>query len=127
MVETSVYCRDSYPQFLEYLVDSKDSLKGVAKWEIEIGCFIDYYICTKSSKSHTRQYHLLHKSRVTTVDLVKWNLKADEMCTFCRSSPESVIRMFLKCTVSCGVWNSLQQWLRQQTGITLLKVYLIKT
>lgn len=125
-------CKETYPLFVNKLIESEEIPKGVMKWGAELhlkitekmeSIFDIIYTCTKSTKLRSCQYHLLHKSLVTNVDLLKWNLANDDKCTFCKCVPESLSHIYLTCTVSITLWRDLEQWLFQKTGILIRCTY----
>jgi hypothetical protein len=109
-------CREGYSIFLEHFTGTDLKLKGVMKWETELDCSLDIqstfkniYSCTRATKLQSCQYHLVHKSLVTNVDLLK----------FCNNEPETLVHLMVNCTRSTELWEHIKQWLRQKSGINM--------
>ena len=119
-------CKGTYEQFLDKLLDTKGKLQGLGKWEKELECSVEdstdtifgnMYKCTRSRKLQTCQFHILHRSLVTNVDLFKWQLKDENYCTFCKDSPETIKHLIIDCPVTYVIWENINDWLKRKTGI----------
>ena len=122
-------CKESYSTFLENIFQNIEPTRAISKWEnvlqlpegsVEISLvFNNIYNSTRSRKLQACQFQVLHRSLVTNVDLLKWNLKDSENCTFCNNCPETLQHLFLECTTSSFLWQKIKLWLSRNTGIAM--------
>jgi len=119
-------CKGTYSIFLECSNSNQLQLQGIAKWETELHMsvegnieiiFNNIYNSTMSTRLRACQYQTLHKALVTNVDLMKWNLKDTEECTFCREHPETLKHLLIDCTITSILWKKIISWLKRNTGI----------
>ena len=67
---------------------------------IEFGkLHLDIFRITNIPKYRSFQYRLLQRGLVTNVHLFKWQMRQDELCTFCRTEVESMVHLFFECKV----------------------------
>ena len=77
--------------------------KAFKKWQ---------YI-TKSTKLKDFQYRLLVKKLVWNSDLYEWGKAENEMCTFCKSEPETFKHVYLECKQLNNCYQLIQKILSQ--------------
>ena len=76
-------------------------------------------MCTKSTKLRAFQFQVLHRAVVTNVDLLKWKIKTEDLCTFCHRHPESLEHLLWECTISQILWTKVFVWLKSHTRINI--------
>ena len=102
------------------------------KWEKELnkeihdtiwnGLYKQLYILTASTKLRYFQIRLINRTLITNIQLYKWNLRTDEMCTFCKKESETYVHMFINCKIIKRLWSALQKWLDYYCFIKLERV-----
>ena len=68
--------------------------------------------CTKSTKLIEFQFKFLHRRVLTNSFLFRIGQKDDKNCSFCHTSPESLIHLFWSCHKTSHFWNKLTEWLK---------------
>ena len=66
--------------------------------------------CTKSTKLIEFQFKFLHRRVPTNKFLFRIGLPDVETCSFCHTSPESIIHLFWSCRQTSRFWNKLTEW-----------------
>lgn len=77
------------------------------------------YESTRNTKLKNFQFRLLHNSIITNVQLKNWNIKDSDMCTFCNSTPETMIHLMLNCDISRRIWEEIYNFIAQESGIRI--------
>lgn len=117
-------CKQTYKHFVDILTDKSVQVTGIKKWESIFNsdysdCYLDIfngiYKCTKDTTLRAFQFHIVHRSLVTNVDLCKWRIKEYDTCTFCKEVPETIQHMLWECPVSARMWTSILDWLGVHT------------
>ena len=67
--------------------------------------------CTKSTKLIEFQFKFLHRRVPTNSFLFRIGLKDDKNCSFCHTSPESLIHLSWSCHKTSHFWNKVTEWL----------------
>ena len=68
---------------------------------------------TLSTKLRSFQYRLINFALITNVQLAKWNLLPNDLCTFCNLYKEDYLHFFCNCEiVQRKVWTPLKRWLK---------------
>ena len=65
--------------------------------------FKNIYTVTNLPKLRSFQYRTLHAAIVVNSHLFRWDLREDNLCTFCREQKETVIHLFCECSVVVNV------------------------
>ena len=68
--------------------------------------------CTKSTKLIEFQYKFLHRRIPTNNFLFRIGAQANENCSFCQTSTESLIHLFWSCDRTSYFWNEVTGWLQ---------------
>ena len=63
------------------------------------------------------QFKLLHRILPTNSYLYKCNLKETELCNFCQETKETILHLFLECTVSKKLWLQIKTTLFQTCDV----------
>ena len=87
--------------------------------DIFISYFGAMYESTRNTKLKNFQFRLLHNSIITNVQLKNWNIKDSDMCTFCNSTPETMIHLMLNCDISRRIWEEIYNFIAQESGIRI--------
>ena len=82
-------------------------LSKIMKWECDFKNQIVYedfiqeiksvFQLTKVSKYRSFQYRMLHRAIITNVQLHKWGIIENNLCTLCTKSSERVVHLFGEC------------------------------
>ena len=75
------------------------------------GKHLDIYGLTNITKYRSFQYRLLQRGIVTNVQLLKWKMSPNDLCTFCKSERETLSHIFYDCSEIFSVWVELVQLL----------------
>ena len=75
------------------------------------------YKLTQDPKLLWFQYRFNHRILATNYLLVKMNLKDNNMCTFCRNAPESLLHLFWTCEISKQFWSNLNTYISNTCNI----------
>ena len=70
-------------------------------------CFRVIYGCTNVPKLRSFQYRLLHFGLVTNVQLHKWKMREDALCTFCGKEEETITHLFYTCPEVVVFWEGV--------------------
>ena len=96
-----------------------DSL--VDKWSETLNDDINIDMLTsfKNAKKHSpsvyqyfNQFKLLHRRGINNQLLKKMNLTDSDKCLYCKEYTETIEHIYLECTNSISIWNSLITWVR---------------
>ena len=66
----------------------------------------------KSAKLIEFRFKFLHRCVPTNSFLLRIGLKDDKNCSFCHTSPESLIHLFWSCHKTSHFWNKVTEWLK---------------
>ena len=66
--------------------------------------------CIQEVKLKWFQIRILHRIIGTNVTLKAMRIRQDDLCTFCKTSRESIIHLFFECNVSKRFWNALKDF-----------------
>ena len=69
------------------------------------------FLCTRDFKLRIFQSKLLHRRISTNRYLFKIGLNANELCSFCENSSETLLHLFWECPQVKILWNDVQKWL----------------
>ena len=78
---------------------------------------MDIYKLTNVAKFRSFQYRLNQRAIVTKVDLHKWGIMADNLCTFCSEEKETLIHLFVECKKVKELWSKIAQFVTIRYGI----------
>ena len=91
------------------------------KWESELGkeiaypvfleCFKDLYKVTNIVKYRSFQYRILQRSLTTNIQLCRYRLRNDELCTLCNKHWEMVIHLMIFCEKVQNFWISVENFM----------------
>ena len=69
------------------------------------------YSCTKSAKLRDFQYRILNLILVTNDKLSTWGIITGESCSFCHSTPESIMHLLRECEISKRLWSDVSEYI----------------
>ena len=72
------------------------------------------FLCTRESKLRTFQFKFLHRRIATNSYLFKIGITSDNLCSFCKERPETILHMFWECIFIQAFWNSIKQWMSKR-------------
>ena len=93
------------------------------KWRQELGSDFDLTLCeyakehqclysvTNVTKYRSFQYRILQRGLVTNIQLYKWNILSNNLCTFCHSHPENMTHLFWECHKVKTLWENLKSYM----------------
>ena len=93
----------------------KDISRVLSDVEFRNLCKNCYYL-TNVPKYRSFQYRLLHRAVVTNIQLKHWNLKAEDLCSFCDMERETYKHFFATCHVSKSVWKIAEDIICELSG-----------
>ena len=73
------------------------------------------FLCTNESKLRIFQFKLLHRKLATNCFLFKIGIVANDQCTFCKASSETLLHLFWDCPVVKSFWNENNTWMRNSS------------
>ena len=73
--------------------------------------FINNYYATNETKLRSFQVRLNLRSIVTIVQLYVLDIASDNLRTFCREEPETLIHLFRDCRIVGAFWNDVFDWI----------------
>ena len=90
--------------------------KSKEKWEqsfdnTELKWTLIYNIpvkCCNNTKMHWFQYRILHRILATNDLLMKYKIRDDNICSFCKREPEKLEHLFWYCEVVQNFWNKIE-------------------
>ena len=90
--------------------------KSKEKWEqsfdnTELKWTLIYNIpvkCCNNTKMHWFQYRILHRILATNDLLMKYKIRDDNICSFCKREPEKLEHLFWYCEVVQDFWNKIE-------------------
>ena len=65
---------------------------------------------------------MLHSALITNVHLFKWNIKKNDLCTFCQTHKETIAHLFYTCVHTQQIWKSLITYMHKMEQSTLLEL-----
>lgn len=74
---------------------------------------------TSSTKLQYFQYRILVKKLTTNIQVSKWDQTISSDCTFCKSSPETIVHLFFECTSVKKLWKAMSKWFKHFHSINL--------
>ena len=102
------------------LIAPVPKIKGIETWENRLGLIIEQEKVFKKLKITTRdtrlrwlQYRILHNILTTNKSVAKYNTTQDELCSFCKTHPESIEHLFWTCAVVKKFWTILTEKLNR--------------
>jgi hypothetical protein len=104
---------------------ARPPIKAYIKWtenfdmtDVEYHCYFQHiYRLTKCTKLQHFQFKLLHRITATNKLLFKMKLKTSDKCSFCKTHVESILHLFVECTIIKQFWNEMERWVGELTGI----------
>ena len=69
--------------------------------------FKNNYYATNETKLRSFQIRLNLRSIVTNIQLHVLDIASDNLCTFCREEPETLIHLFWDCKIVDAFWNDV--------------------
>ena len=73
--------------------------------------FKNNYYATNATKLRSFQIRLNLRSIVTNIQLHVLDIASDNLCTFCREEPETLIHLFYDCKIVDAFWNNVFDWI----------------
>ena len=71
------------------------------------------YTVTNSSKIRSFNYRMLHGALVLNTHLYRWNMRSDNLCSFCETNREDVQHLFFECKYVIELWEKVKKWLSE--------------
>ena len=116
LFKTAKGCRHVY-DVINKMVNKPKSLE---KWNRDIRNISDsewkYYLkipykITKDSRLHWFQVRILHRILTTNKFMFMINRRDNNVCTFCKLEPETIVHLFWECPQAIDLWTNIFQWL----------------
>ena len=77
------------------------------------------YYTTNVPKLRSFQYRLLHRALVLNSHLFHWGKRSDFLCTFCNTEKETLVHLFVSCSIVHSLWIVVKNFVHQMWNITL--------
>ena len=101
----------------------------VVLWEKELNvdmdlqqlvtCIKEIYKTTNVTKYRSFQYRLLVRAIVTNIQLCRWKIRGDDLCSFCHKHQESYVHLFVMCKEVKSLWLRFEQWFTKFSNDTI--------
>ena len=76
----------------------------------------DLYSLTNIPKYRSFQYRLLQRGLITNIQLNKWSLIDNNLCTFCKRYKETVTHLICECEIVQKLCCEVYEWLEEEYG-----------
>ena len=109
-------CRDIY----EKIIQNNVMPTSHRKWENQFGPIQSYkwkqiyqlpFKCTMSTNTRWFQYRLVHRILATNTFLQKIGIVNCNICSFCKTDPETLSHLFYSCRIVSNFWRRISQWI----------------
>ena len=77
-----------------------------------------FYV-TNIPRLRSFQFRLLHHAIVTNEMLHKWKIIDSSECTFCHSSVETTVHLFLECHLVKSLWDKVKEYVKKRFSKTI--------
>lgn len=112
-------CKDMYKILNEKVIVSKSQEKWGKTFEnIELKWKLIYNIpvkCCNNTKLHWFQYRIFHRILATNDLLMKFKIKQDNSCSFCKQFPEKIEHLFWYCEIVQEFWDKIEYWISDKS------------
>ena len=118
-------CRTMYDIFL---LDNKVSNSYLEKWKIDLAIREQWqtehlnslvFRCTGDVTIRWFQYRITHRILATNKYLYNIKINSNPLCTFCNKDEETLLHLFVSCEYVNNIWNLIEKWIYDETGILL--------
>ena len=118
-------CRDMYDMFL---LDIKFTNSYLTKWKADLDIRDNWqtddihalvFKCTNDITIRWFQYRIVHRILATNKFLYKIKIATSPLCTFCKMEEETLLHLFVSCDIVHNIWNQLEKWIYEKTGLLL--------
>ena len=111
----------AYEEIVKKLYKEKP-ICAVKHWEKEFGSSVtisvffrscnELYAVTNYIKLRSFQYRLLNRALVLNTHLYRWNILADNQCSLCYSSKETLRHLFYDCELVYDIWRKVYNFIK---------------
>ena len=117
------FCKLAYTILIKQItsIPHKSQSKWLSDCNSQSVDYIDWrssyglaFLCTRESKLRTFQFKFLHRRIATNSYLFKIGITSDNLCSFCKERPETILHMFWECIFIQAFWNSIKQWMSKR-------------
>ena len=123
LLASTDFCKLAYKMLIKQIASIP--LKSQTKWLSDCNSqsvdYIDWrssyilaFLCTRESKLRTFQFKFLHRRIATNSYLFKIGITSDNLCSFCKEHPETMMHLFWECTFVQAFWNGIKQWMSKR-------------
>ena len=116
-------CKSFYNVFL--LLKNRKLTRNKWKEEFQIGeedwkgfCHLNFKFSI-DTKYRWFQYRINQHIIATNRLLVKLNIKNSDLCSLCKTVPETIYHIFVECHISNSFWNNMKIWVRDKINVDL--------
>ena len=75
----------------------------------------------QAEKTRSFQYRFLHRALVTNVQLCRWNILREDLCSFCQNAPETISPPFLGTVTELILYGIVCEiWLRNMGSTSIV-------
>ena len=75
--------------------------------------------CTGDVTIRWFQYRIVHRILATNKFLYNIKIIQSPLCSFCKNEEETLLHLFIGCDLVNDIWNQLEMWIYEKTGILL--------
>ena len=118
LLASTEFCKLAYKMLIKQIASI--SRNSQSKWFSDCNSqsvdYVDWgssyglaFLCTHESKLGTFQFKYLHKRIATKSYLFKIGITSDNLCSFCKKCPETILYMSWECIFVQDFWNGIKQ------------------
>ena len=114
LLASTEFCKVAYKMLIKQVasIPHKSQSKWLSDCNSKSVNYIDWrssyslaFLCTRESKLRTFQCKFLHRRIATNSYLFKIGIASDNLCSFCKKSPETILHLFWECIFVQAFWN----------------------
>ena len=123
LLVSTEFCKVAYKMLIKQIasIPHKSHSKWLSDCNSQSVDYIDWrssyslaFLCTRESKLRTFQFKFIHRRIATNSYLFKIVIASDNLCSFCKKSPETILHLFWECIFVQVFWNEIKQWLSKR-------------
>ena len=77
------------------------------------------YVTTNIPKLRSFQYRLMHRALVTNINLYRWGMSTNNVCTLCSKECETITHLFVECECVTPIWLHIECFLANSVGVNI--------
>ena len=124
-LDSTEFCKLAYKMLIKQIASTGIPFKSQSKWLSDCNSqsedYIDWrstyglaFLCTRESKLRTFQFKFLHRRIATNSYSFKVGITSDNLCSFCKEHPETMMHLFWEGIFVQAFWNGIKQWMSKK-------------